>query len=800
MIRLALRRLAKDPVFTGLAVLTLAPGIGAQVAIFSLVDTLFLRPLPVADAGRLAGVYQTRDGQGNYPLSLPDYLDYRESSTVWSGLASHYPTAPLSLATRDGSVEVNGSVVSGNYFSVLGIAPELGRLLRNEDDAAPGASPVAVISHHLWQSRFGGGAGILGRTVKLNGTAFTVVGVAPASFTGVLVGIPSDVWLPNALSAVGYRWCKTPSRDCTWLEMIGRLAPGRSLRQAQAQMTVLSGRLRAAHPAAEAGHGLRVIPLRGIHPAARPDTRRLAALMLAAVTLLLAVAGANLSGLLLARALTRRRDIAIRLALGARRRRVVSELVAEALLTSLLAGAAGALLASWFGRVIVGLYPSDVPIDLELDLRAAACACLLAILTGLIVGVVPGLQATRPRLLTALEDAASAVGKGRPRLLGFLIAVQVALSFVLLTGTGLLARSVANAGSGGGFDPHGVVTLRLRPRLIGHGPEKAQAESREALRRLAGLPGVHAASLAVVLPPWLPGDPVLVELPGRQPGARRGAPTAWSGAVAPAFFRTFGAPILRGRDFDDRDRAGSPAVAIVNLPLARRLWPAGEAVGQQLVVAGRVREVVGLVPDMGYRNALEAPAAQVYVPYWQDASLVDARLCVRAAGDPSALVPAMLRELHAIDPELPVTEVEPLTAGLDRFLAPVRVAGRVLAAAAGLALLLSAVGLYGVLSLTVVRRTREIGIRMALGGSRSQVVALVVRDATVLVAFALALGLTAALGAGGLLAHDLYGVGPRDPLTFVDALALLVLTAAVASWLPARRASRVDPLAALRQG
>ncbi|MFY9825028.1 MAG: FtsX-like permease family protein, partial [Thermoanaerobaculia bacterium] len=455
------------------------------------------------------------------------------------------------------------------------------------------------------------------------------------------------------------------------------------------------------------------------------------------------------------------------------------------------------LMASWFGRVIVALYPSDVPLDLGIDLKVLGYAGLLSVLTGLIVGLVPGLQSTRPSLVAAMKEDVAAAAHGRPRMLGFMIIVQVALSFVLLTCTGLLARSLTNAVRGGGFDPNGVVTLRLRPRLIDYTPRQGQAFSREALRRLERLPGVRAVSLAVQLPPAAP-NAVPVRLPGQTPGPSKEGPTAETGEIAPGFFRTLGVPLLRGRDFDDHDSAHTAPVAIVNRTLARRLWPDRDAIGQLLIVADKTCTVVGLVADVGAPNAMETPAAQVYLPYWQNEDLLDARLCIRADGDLVRLLPALRRELHAIDPNVPVTEMELMTASRDRFLTPVRVTGTVLAASAGLALFLSTVGLYGILSLAVAQRHRDIGIRMALGASRRQVVALVVRDATLLVATALAVGLAATLAVSRLLAHDLYGITPRDPLTFAAALLLLTLTATLASWLPAWRASRVDPLVAIR--
>jgi putative ABC transport system permease protein len=792
----ALRRVAKVPALTGLVILTLAPGIGAHIAIFSLVNVLFLKSLPLKDAASVVGVYQTRNGSGYFPLSYADYVDYRDSNAVFSELASHYPTAPLSFAIRDDSIEANGSVVSGNYFSVLGIEPAVGRFFQPQDDA-PGVNPVAVISHRLWQSRFRGRRDVVGQVVKVNGIPFTVVGVAPASFEGVLLGIPTEVWLPNSMSAVGYRWCDTRSRDCTWLSMIGRLKPGRTLAAAQAEMTVLSRGLEQAHLDTNQGLGLVVTPLRGVHPSARQDTRRLATLLLAGVTLLVAVACANASSLLLMRSLTRRKEIAVRLALGATRARVVSPFIGEALVQALLGGAAGVLMASWFERAIVGLYPSDVPLDLGVDVTVLGYALLLSVVIGLIVGLVPGLQATRPSLVAAFKEEASVARHGRPRLLGLLMIVQVAISFVLLAGTGLLARSVTNALRGGGFDPSGVVVVRLRPRLIGYDSRRAQAFSREAIRRLAGLPGVASVSLGLVPPPWPPGGSAFVGLPGQKPSRPEDAPTAAVGEITPRYFQTFGAPVLRGRDFSEQDAAGAAPVAIVSQTLAHRLWPNDTAIGQPLVVDDKTYEVVGLVADMGYHSIVEPPPAAAYLPYWQNDGNVDARLFLRAAGDSSRLLPVLRRELRAIDSDVPVVEVETMASVVGQYLAPVRVAGYVLGASAGLALLLSAIGLYGILVLAVAQRTRDIGIRMAIGASRGRVVALVVRDVTVLISIALGLGLVTALGTSRVLAHYLYGVSPRDPWTLVAALLLLAFTAAIATWLPARRASQIDPRSAM---
>jgi predicted permease len=466
----ARRRLARSPGFAAVAVVTLALGIGAHTAIFGLVDRLFLRDLPVAEPDRLVGIYESRDGAGYFPLSLPDYRDYRARATVLSGLAAHYPTAPLTLELGDGLEEVNGSVVSPSYFDVLGLAPARGRFFRPEEGEA---GAVAVVSHDFWRTRLGGREDALGTVLRINAVPFTVVGVAPKGFDGVVLGMPSEVWIPTAMAGVGYRWCDAAHRDCTWVKAIGRLAPGRTLEEARAEMEVLARQVRRAHQSGgERERGLAVAPFGGVEPAARPAMLRLAGLLLAAVTLVLLVAAANLGGLLVARGLTRRKELAVRLAIGAPRRRVVSLFVSETLLLSLAGGAGGLLVAAALGRIVARLYPSDAALDLTLTPTTLAYAAGLALATALAVGAVPGIQAARPSLVPALKDeaaGAAAPGRRRPTLLGLLVVAQVALSFVLLTGTGLLVRSLAAADRLGGVDPDTVATLRLRPRLVGPG-------------------------------------------------------------------------------------------------------------------------------------------------------------------------------------------------------------------------------------------------------------------------------------------------------------------------------------------
>lgn len=793
----ALQRLARAPGFSLLAVATLALAIGAHVAIFGFADALLLRPLPVAAPEELVGVYETRDGAGFLPLSLPDYLDHRQATRVFTRLAAHYPTAPLSLAADDRLEEVNGSVVSADYFPVLGVVPERGRFFLAAEDAA-GRPPVAVVSHSFWRSRLAGADEVLGSSLELNGVAFTVVGIAPEGFAGVLPGTPSEVWIPLSAGGIGYRWCEVQDRDCTWLQMIGRLAPGRTLGEAAAEMRLLGAAVHLANPRGggrEHGgieRGLAVAPLAAVHPAARPAIRRLSLLLLASVSLLLAVAAINLAGLLFARGLMRRREVATRLALGAARWRVVWLFVAEALILSAAGGALGLLVATWLGPVVGALHRTDAPIDLAIGPSVALYATALSMVTGALVGTVSGLRALRPGLAPAIRESR------RSRLLGALVVAQVALSFVLLAGTGLLVRSASSFDRVGALDSSRVATLRLRPRLAGYEPQRAQELQRQVIRRLEALPGVEAVSLSAGLPPLPFFNPVPVALPAELGGEGARRPEVWADRVGPGLFATLGIPLVSGREFDRSDRVGAAAVAIVNQALARSLWPEVSPVGRRLVLAERSFEVVGVVRDAGFANLEQGSILQVYTPYWQDPGAVDARLSVRVAGDAERAIPALRRAVHELAPDVPISETESLRARFEREFAAVYLTAKVLAVSGGLALFLAAIGLYGALALLVAQRARDIGIRMALGSSRGRVASWVLRDAGRLVGIAFAVGLGVVLLASRGLGEYLYGVGPYDLPTLASALAALAAVAALAAWWPARRASRVDPLVAIR--
>lgn len=559
---------------------TLTVGIGAHLAIIGLIDRQFLQPLPVTDPERLVGIYESRDGTGHHPLSLPDYRDYRAAATTFTRLAANYPSAPLSLGTDDGQTSINGSVVSSNYFAVLGLAPARGRFFSSAEDAAGGPA-VAVVSHALWQSRLGGRDDVVGATVRLNDQAFTVVGVAPATFTGLDLSLPTTVWLPMASASVGYRWCDAEDRDCTWLSMIGRLVPGQSIDAASAEMQGLSHGVREASGSDPAARGLALAPLRGIHPDDRINRLRLSALMLAAVTLVLLVAAANLSGMLVARGLTRRREIAVRAALGAPRWRVMSLFVSEAMLLALGGAGGGLVMAVWLGDLLARLDANRVPLDVRPGLAMVGYALLVAVVLGLLVASIPGIQSMRPRLVSALGREGQGTGMRRPSVLSALVVVQVALTFVLATFTGLLARSLAEVRQPGSVDPGTLAVLRARQRLVGTSPGRAQANNHAILARLASLSGVEGVTLSEYGPLLGGGDTVTVATGSAGTGAVAGKVDSSPGPssnpdegrsarfnqVGPRFFATLGVRLLRGRDFDASDGPQTTPVAIVNQKL-----------------------------------------------------------------------------------------------------------------------------------------------------------------------------------------------------------------------------------------
>ena len=810
-VRFGARMLFRNRALTVVSVLTLGLGIGANAAIFSLLNTLFYRPLHVADPDSLVHVYETRQDRADlFPLSYPDFLYYRDHVETLSGLVSHYASAPINLATGTTSREISGSVVTGGFFELLGIRPELGRFFRPDEHEVWARDPVAVISHDLWMRQFEQDPGILTRTIRLNGVSFTVIGVAPAEFHGVFFGgLETDVWIPSSMFHVGYRYCDVSDRDCHILSsLVGRLKTGRTIAESQRELSVLAAQLRSAYPTTNAGLDVLVTSARGVAPRLREESEGTLTLLSGAVLIVLLIACANVAGLLLARGLQRRSEMAIRLAVGAPRRRIVQQLLTESLILALVGGAAGLLVLFWGKELLLAYYVVNSEgqrtyFTLDPDWRVVVFTVSLSLVTGLMFGVVPALQATRGDLLPSLRKdvAGSALAV---RLRNGLVIAQVALSMVLMVGAGLMVRSLASIYRGPGYDPSHIVLLRLRPALIGQTPARAKAFQAEVIRKLDSLADVVSASPAFFPP--LPGwdnNTRPVWLPGEEPTTENSALQASHNIVGPRYFETLGIPMLAGRDFDDRDRRGSPTVVIVDETLARRFWPDSDAIGQTLIVRGTRSQIVGVVRAAQYLSGDKPSRPFVYEDFWQrpdiDTAPIDSRTHVRVRGDAATALASIRREIAAVDPDVPISEDRPLTEWLDYTFRTAR-AVRTLAVCFGvLALFLSAVGLYGVLSSAVGQQTREIGIRIALGADGRRVASAVVGHAMTLALSGCVIGILSALATGRLLANFLYGVSRHDLATIVAACATLLGVALAASMIPARRAATVDPMTTLRQ-
>ena len=795
--RMAVRTLRQSPTFTLIAVLSLALGIGVSTSVYALTFTLFFAPPAGVDQpDSLVRICRLRNGQPEgHELSYAEYVYYRDHATVFTEVGSDNNLR--FLTDRESGSPLLAAVVSPGYFAVLGLRPRAGRFFLPVEDTAAGHHQVIVLSHAFWQRRFAGDTRSIGGVLTLDGAAYTIVGVAPAGFEGSSAGWAPDVFVPPRAVFSEADLANTKNEQ---LDLIGRLRPGRTIAQAQAEMTVLASRLEPADPGTNRGGGLTVSKLRGIDPEARSSEARLPALLVAASACLLVIACVNLGGLLQTRHTARAKEIAIRLALGAGRRRVVRQLLTESLLLSALGGAAGLVVAWWGKTLLERAYTRDMFegtrhfYPLTLDARAFLLTLLIAAATGVLFGLVPALQASRPVLVPALKEDASAPRRSRLRT-AFLV-VQVALSLVLLIGAALVFQSARSVSRNPGFDAGHVAYFNLAPARAGYRGEKAARYAADVRRRLESLSFVESVSFSWVPPPfWFStGD---IFLPGQapaRPGDRLRVPVNW---VSASFFETLRIPVIRGRGIEQRDIDQSRPLVVINEALSERLWATQDPVGRTLMMDGQPFEIVGVVHYEGLRAGGET--ANPYLFCSDTGRRQQNSLFVRVkGGDPSAALSTLRREILAAGADVPINQETPLTSVLDDQQSDVRIARGLLSFAGAVALLLTTLGLYGVVALWVGQRTREIGIRVALGARSAGIVALVLREGLRLVVIALPLGLAAALAALRLLSSYLYGVSATDASTFSAMTALLAGVALLACYVPARRALRVDPVRALR--
>jgi predicted permease len=812
------RMLRKNPGFTAVAALTLALGIGVNTAIFSFADALLFRPLPVKDPARVVTLFRrnVEHPQDYSYFSHPAFLDLRRSvREIFADLLA-YSSMPVNLSTEGSNERVDGEIVSGNYFTLLGVRPALGRGFLPEEDETTGAHPVAVISYGLWQRRFGRDPNILRRTIALNGHSFAIVGVAPRGFRGADLEAAPDVWYPLMMHAEVSPWGGTgldlfDDPGCDWLTVMGRLKPEADLRQAQAALGTVGRRFEQAYPESAKGWTITAFPSgqAKLWPDTRQDLFPLLGLLLGSAGFVLLIACANVANLLLARATARQREFAVRCALGAGRHRLFQQSLTESALLAGFGGVAGVVLAHCIPALIKALpvppFVSPQALQFTLDLRSLACALLLSLATALLFGLNPALQATRVGLAAAVKDERSARGYRRSRLRAFLVVAQMALSLLLLIGTGLFVQSVRKAlTTNPGFETRNLLLGSVDLGLQGYDKRRGQEFYRQLSERVAALPGVRSATWLAKIPLDVHRFATDIQVEG-PPGRPASTVNVDFNVVTPGCFHTLGLPQLRGRDFTAQDQPASPHVAIVSETMARRLWPHQDPLGQRFRLrwffeAGRsweYIEVIGLVADSKYRTWTESPRSVMYIPLSQN-YLPQMTLLVRTSGNPVSLRAAVQNEVKALDSQLPLFNVKTMRQQINISVWPQEMGSGVLGAFGLLALLLAAVGIYGMMSFVVAQRTHEIGIRMALGATRRDVMKSVLAQALRLVLVGIALGLVGALALTRLISGLLFRIKPTDPVTFAAVCLVLAGVGLLASYLPARRATKVDPMMALR--
>lgn len=793
-LRYAARSLRQSPTFTLIAVLSLALGIGASTSVYALTFALFFAPPAGVDRPEsLVRICRVINGKPEgHELSYAEYVSYRDHASVFSQLASDGNVKRLT-DTEQGE-ELLAAIVSPGYFSVLGLRPQVGRFFRPDEDTAAGHHQVVVLSHSFWQRRFGGDPRSISGLLTLAGTPYAIVGVAPPNFEGSSAGWAFDIFVPTRAA---YSEADLANEKTGLLDLIGRLKPGRTLAEAQAEMTVLAARLAHANP--NRSTDLFVSKLNGLDPEARSSEAPLPTLLAATVACLLLIACLNLAGLLQTRHAARGKEIAMRLALGASRGRVVRQLLTESFLLSGLGGGAS-LGVAWLGKTLLErAYAGQVFegtrhfYHLTLDLRAFWLMLLMVAATGLVFGLVPALQASRPALVPALKEDASK--RRRSHLRSTFLVLQVALSLVLLVGAALAIQSARTVWKNPGIDAEHVAYFYISPARAGYRGEKATVYAGELRRRLESLSLVESISTSSVPPPfWLSRAGVF--LPGQSPARPEDAlnvPVNW---VSGGFFETLRIPVIQGRGIDQRDIEQGRPLVVVNEALARRLWTEPDPVGRTLMVDGKPFEVVGIVRYVGLR-----PGGETTQPYLfgSDTGARQRAILVRVKGDAVSALPILRREILAVDRRVPIDNaMASLASVIANQQTDVPIAMGVLSFAGGMALFLTTLGLYGVVALWAGQRTREIGIRLALGARPTSIVTLVLREGLGLVVIGVPLGLGTALFSVRLLSNHLYGVSATDAVTFAGIASLMASVAFFACYVPARRAMYVDPVQALR--
>jgi predicted permease len=812
----AARWLLRSPGFTLVAVASLAVGIGFNTALFSIVDALLLRPLPVERPDRLVDVYtRGSDGDTYATSSYPDYLDLRERNAVFTAMAGYSP-ALAAVKSGDQSRMALGEVVTGNYFQVLGVGAALGRTLLPSDDAA-GAPRVVMISYAEWTRDYARDPGVLGRTLRVHGQPYTIVGVAPASFTGLIPMLQPELWLPAAwvmeIEPAGIQDV-VPSPGATrlerrgqrWMFIKGRLKAGETAERAEANLQVIMRQLAETYPKSNDKRPIAVARNVRVHPVADALLRPVAVALMGGIGLVLLVACANVANMLMARASGRQKEIGIRLAIGAGRARIVRQMLTESVVLALAGAVAGAVV----GRLILaGVQALPMPptlplaLGLHMDGRVLAFTAAIATLAGIVAGLVPALQATRPDVVAELKGEVPGRRGGRRRWTfgDSLVAVQTAVTLVLLVAAGLFTRSVVQAQHVKlGFDPDGLVAVAAEYSLIGYTDERATRVFEQVRDRVRSMPGVESVSLTLRQPLSINQTRNSIFFPDRQRAGDETVPINAT-SVDPEYFATLGVPLLQGRNFNAADTPTSARVAIVNDAFARTYFPGASAVGRRFRlrgIDGPEFEIVGIVTDYKVQTVGEPPTPCIHYSMSRR-PFTGQVVFARTSADPNALIAAIRREFLSIEPNTVFLDSQTMGTQVDTTLLPARLAAQAIGLVGLVATLLAAIGLYGVIAYAVARRTREIGIRMALGAEPSGVLGMIMRQGMGVTAVGLAAGSLLAWIAGRAISAGLYGVGAADPFAWAGAVGVLLGAALLANYIPARRAAHVDPSTALRQ-
>jgi putative ABC transport system permease protein len=798
--------LLRNPGVSILAILCLTLGIGANAAVFSWIEGILLRPYRlVVDQDRLLAVTGTNRGTpGSDDVSWPDFLDLQRSCTLVDAFIAEKITG-TALSIGDRAERAPGSIVSANYFDAIGVHPMLGRGFEPAENAGRNAHPVTVISYQMWQDRFRGDPAVVGKTQVLNGLPFTIVGVAPKGFYGTFVGYAFQFWVPASMQAqFDAGVYKLEDRGARWIEGFVRVKPGVTIEQAQAEMSAVAARLEAAYPNTNRGRGIRLYPLWQTpfnNAGALLPTLGIALVVVLSVLL---IACANVGNLLLVKAFARQQEMTIRVAVGAGRGRLVKQLLTEGVILSVIAAAGGLVVASWLRDALALLVPPRGGVTLqlpgELDWRVLALSGGVCVISTLLFGLVPAILTSNIDLAGALRSQSGGVvgAHGRSWVRSGLVLVQMSLSFVLLVGAGLLIKSVQEVRHASpGFLTEGVLTTSIDLFTAGYDPQRAKIFQDELIDRIQALGGVESVAWSRMTPfTYRSYSSAPIAVDGYDAPADQ-QPTAEYNEVGPGFFATLGIPLVEGRDFTRADNEAAPLVAIVDETMASQYWRGADPVGRRVQVRGRWMQIVGVARAAKYGNLLETPKPFFYVPQRQNFSAT-AALHIRTAQGPASMASSLVREIHALDANVAPAELITMREQVDRTTASQRIAVTILGVFGGLALVLAAIGLYGVMASTVSQSTRELALRMALGASTADLLRLVMSKGLALTAGGVILGAAAALELTRLMGYLLYKVSPRDPLAFGAAFLVLTIASLAACFVPAWRAARTDPLHALR--